>query len=97
MLAQQFELDQTICQGERQRADLSGTTFTGGGVAGIIAAQQRGVSADQVASGCMAQKGYVLVLETDAAAKQQEFAEIAAEKARRETASAKPSVTAQKR
>jgi hypothetical protein len=96
VLAQQFEIDRTICQGERQRADLSGTTFTGGGLAGIAAAQQRSNSADQVASGCMAQKGYVLVLETEAAAKQQEFAEIAAEKARRE-AGAKPAVTAQRR
>src|ERR1043166_1103874 len=53
VLHQQFEMDRTICTGERQKAALSGVTVSAGGLAGAIAAQQRGVAADQVAQGCM--------------------------------------------
>jgi hypothetical protein len=35
VLNQQFEMDRTVCQGELQKADLSGVTFTGGGLAGV--------------------------------------------------------------
>jgi hypothetical protein len=90
VLRQQFEMDRTVCRGEMQKADLSGVTFTGGGLAGAVAAAERGQAAGQVAQGCMASKGYVLVREDEAPAKQQELAAIAAEKARREAAAAAP-------
>jgi hypothetical protein len=90
VLHQQFEMDRTVCNGETQKADLSGVTFTGGGLAGALAAVQRSEEAGQVGQGCMASKGYVLVREDQAGAKQQELAAIAAEKARREAAAAAP-------
>jgi hypothetical protein len=31
VLNQQFEMDRTVCQGELQKANLSGVTFAGGG------------------------------------------------------------------
>jgi hypothetical protein len=90
VMQQQFEMDRTVCQGEMNKADLSGVTFTGGGLAGAFAAAGRAQEAGQVGQGCMAAKGYVLVREDQAAAKQQELAAIAAEKARREAAAAAP-------
>ena len=41
--AQQFEMDGTVCLGERSKANLSGVTFAGGGLSGIAAAQNRSV------------------------------------------------------
>ena len=90
VLAQQFQMDRTVCLGEREKADLSGVTLSQGGFAGIVAAQNRLNAADTVAQGCMAQKGYVFVREDEAPAKQQELAAIAAEKARRDVAAAAP-------
>jgi hypothetical protein len=63
VLAQQFEMDRTICNGDLQKANLSGVTFAGGGVAGAIAAANRSEAAGQVGQGCMAERGYVLVRE----------------------------------
>lgn len=88
VLAQQFQVDKTVCLGEREKADLSGVTVTQGGIPGLVAAQNRANAADAVAQGCMAQKGYILVPADQAAAKSQELASIAAEKARRETEAA---------
>jgi hypothetical protein len=88
VLNQQFEMDRTICQGDLQKANLSGVTFTTGGLAGIAAASNRAAAAGQVGQGCMAEKGYVLVKEDDAPAKSQELAAIAAEKTRREAVAA---------
>jgi hypothetical protein len=90
VLNQQFEMDRTICNGDMQKANLSGVTFTGGGVPGVIAANNRTVAAGQVGQGCMAERGYVLVQQDQAAAKSQELAAIAAEKTRREAAAAAP-------
>jgi hypothetical protein len=90
VLNQQFEMDRTVCNGDMQKANLSGVTFTGGGLAGAVAAANRGEAASQVGQGCMAERGYVLVREDQTAAKQQELAAIAAEKARREAAAAAP-------
>jgi len=90
VLHQQFEMDRTVCQGELQKANVSGVTYTGGGLIGAMALAERSQSVDQVGQGCMAAKGYVLVREDQAAAKQQELAAIAAEKARREAAAAAP-------
>jgi hypothetical protein len=90
VLAQQFEIDRTVCLGERERADLSGVTVAQGGLIGMAAAQNRANAADAVAQGCMAQKGYILVPAEMAAAKSQELAAIAAEKVRREAVATTP-------
>jgi hypothetical protein len=86
VLSHQFQMARTVCLGEREKANLSGVTVTRGGLAGALAAQDRADSADQVGAGCMAEKGYVQVLEDEAEAKRQEFAAIEAEKARRDAA-----------
>jgi hypothetical protein len=96
VLVQQAELDRTICTGERSKAALSGVTFTGGGFAGAIAAQQRTVGADQVGQGCMAEKGYVLVQEDQAEAKRAELASIAEMKKQQEAAAIAPPVKPRK-
>src|SRR5262249_52538122 len=90
VLSQQFELDKTVCLGERQKADLSGVTVANGSLAGAIAAQERSNSANAVARGCMAQKGYQLVPEEQAEERLAENQTVAAEKARREAAAAAP-------
>jgi hypothetical protein len=90
VLNQQFDMDRTVCQGDMQKASLSGVTFAGGGLAGVAAQANRNEAAGQVGQGCMAEKGYVLVREDQAQAKSQELAAIAAEKARREAAAAPP-------
>jgi hypothetical protein len=90
VVTQQFQIDSTICLGEREKADLSGVTVTQGGFAGVVAAQNRAGAANAVARGCMAEKGYVQVREDEAPAKQQELAAIAVEKAKREAAAATP-------
>jgi len=45
-----FQLDRTVCQGERERADLSGVTVSQGGLAGAVAAVQRSNAADAVSA-----------------------------------------------
>jgi hypothetical protein len=90
VLNQQFEMDRTICQGQMQKANVSGVTFTGGGVAGAVAAADRSNAVGQVGQGCMAEKGYVAVPQDQVAERQQELAAIAAENARREAAAAAP-------
>ncbi|HML06612.1 MAG TPA: hypothetical protein VK430_00590 [Xanthobacteraceae bacterium] len=87
VLAQQFQIDKTICLGEREKADLSGVTVSQGGIAGIVAAQNRANAADAVAKGCMAEKGYVQVPEDQAEAQRQQFADVAAMKQQQQTAS----------
>jgi hypothetical protein len=49
VLQTQAELDSTSCLGERNKAALSGVTFTGGGLAGVAAAAERSNAADTVA------------------------------------------------
>jgi hypothetical protein len=88
VLRTQYELDATACLGERNKADLSGVTLTGGGFSGIIAAQNRANAADTVQRGCMAEKGYLLVPEDQAIQKQAELAAIAEEKRKQEAAAA---------
>ncbi len=94
---QQAQMDSTICQGERDKASLSGVTVTNGGMAGIAASIERNDAAGRVATACMAQKGYVLVPEEQADAKRQELAEIDAERKRRELATAAPVAVAKRR
>jgi hypothetical protein len=93
VLAQQFDVDRTVCLGERQKAAMSGTTFVNGSIAAAVAARDRGNSADAVASGCMAEKGYLLVPEDQAEQRRAEMAAVAEEKRRQEAASAAPPKT----
>jgi hypothetical protein len=60
-LSQQFDLDATVCQGERQKASMSGVQLNSGGLMGVAEAMERGQAADDVTKGCMAQRGYLLV------------------------------------
>lgn len=62
-LAQQFEVDQTICEGEMQKANLSGTQFCRGLADCIITGAARGNAMSVVGKGCMAQRGYLLMPE----------------------------------
>ena len=79
-LTQQFNRDNAICQSERHRG--------GGGhdsrYTDNIAAQGDAVQ------DCMEEKGYIVVMERDADARQQELAAKVAEKARREAEAAAP-------
>jgi hypothetical protein len=79
VLSQQFQLDKTVCLGNREKADLSGVTVSGGGLAGAIAAQNRSQAADAVFVGCMAEKGYMLTTADKAAALTAENAAVAAQ------------------
>jgi hypothetical protein len=85
---QQFEMDRTVCQGELQKANLSGSVRDWSAVGRVTAVSQ-------VGQGCMAEKGYVLVPVDQVAVRQQELAAVAAEKARREAAAAAPPPPAQ--
>jgi hypothetical protein len=78
VLAQAYEQDHAICLGERQKANLSGVTLSGGGFGGLAAQMQREGDADVVMRGCMAQRGYAYVPEAEAAAKLAQFRETAA-------------------
>jgi hypothetical protein len=73
VLNQQFEMDRTICNGDMQKANLSGVTFAGGGLVGVAAANNRNAAMGQVGQGCMAEKGYVIVRVDQAGAKSQEL------------------------
>jgi hypothetical protein len=90
VLAQQFDVDRTVCLGERQKAALSGVTFANGGFAAAVAAQERGNSADAVAKGCMAEKGYLMVPEDQAEERRAEMAAVAEEKRKQEAAATAP-------
>ncbi|SRR5581483_4006420 len=78
VLAQQAEVDQTICRGEMQKANVSGVTFTNGGIAGAVAAGNRANAVADVMKGCMAEKGYVLTTEDQAEAMSAQLAANAA-------------------
>jgi hypothetical protein len=69
-----------------------------GVLAGVAASIERGKAADTVAQGCMAEKGYLLVPEAQAAERQAELAAIAAQKRQQEIAANQPPApTKQKR
>jgi hypothetical protein len=93
VLAQQFDVDRTVCLGERQKAALSGVTIGSGGWAAAVAAQDRSNSADAVAKGCMAEKGYLLVPEEEAETRRAEMAAVAEEKRKQEAAATTPPKT----
>jgi len=72
-------------------------TIANGGFAAAMAAQERGSSADAVARGCMAEKGYLLVPADQADAKSAELAAIADQKRKQEAAAAAPAPQAKPR
>jgi hypothetical protein len=88
VLAQQFDVDRTVCLGERQKATLAGVTIANGTLGAALAAQERGNSADAVAKGCMAEKGYLMVPEAEAETRRAEMAAVAEEKRKQEAAAA---------
>jgi len=75
-LQQVFETDKLICEAERQKANLSGVTISNGGY-GVFAQKERQAAAETVFRGCLAQKGYVMVREDQAIAKNAEFIAVA--------------------
>jgi hypothetical protein len=65
VIARQFEVDRTICRGESQKANASGTVIAGGGglagaLAGAAAVENRSEALADVYVGCMAQRGYLV-------------------------------------
>ena len=98
VLARQFELDRTVCDGDTGKAGLvalNPVTPDGGYYNGSVAAQ-RGALSGNVMRGCMAQKGYVLVREDEASSKAAEFAAASAEQARREASVKEPTSSARR-
>lgn len=72
-LASQFEVDKVVCEGEMSKANLSGTQFCRGIIDCASQSVARSEAVMVVAKGCMAQRGYILVPETEAEAKSAEF------------------------
>ena len=84
-LEQQGQIDKTICLGQTQQSALGmPVVYTGGGLAGALDAAaiqgQRQASLTDVAKGCMAQKGYVQVRESDAPERLAEYQKTAAQR-----------------
>jgi len=80
-LQQQYQIDKTICAGETQKANMSGVTVVPQGIIPqAIAQAQRDDAATDVAKGCMAQHGYMLVPEKQADAYAAQARAIAAAK-----------------
>jgi hypothetical protein len=75
-----LQVDQAVCVGERQKAHMSGVTFSSGSVGAVIAEIDRNNSADAVLAGCFAQRGYVIVPADKADAEAAKFRELAAAK-----------------
>lgn len=98
VLSHAYETDHAVCIGERQKANLSGTTFHGGGLANaIVAHAERQAQADDVMAGCLAQKGYVIVAEEEAETKLAHYRAVAEASAQRNgnaSTSAAPITTA---
>jgi len=77
-VAQQFEIASTVCMGERAKARMSGVQLCREGLDCLVQTIDRGLAADAVARGCMAQQGYLQVPEEQAAAKAAELRAAAA-------------------
>jgi hypothetical protein len=67
-LVKQFEIDKTICEGEMQKANLSGSSYCSGVGDCIATGIARGSAMAVVGKGCMAQRGYLLTPDPDAPA-----------------------------
>jgi len=60
VLVKQFEVDKIVCEGEMQKANLSGSSYCRGLVDCVGTGIARNQSMEVVGKGCMASKGYVL-------------------------------------
>lgn len=60
-IAQQFEIDSTICKGQVQQTNMVATPIMYGGLIGAIQQIERNTAVVDVVKGCMASRGYVLV------------------------------------
>ena len=78
VLTQQFDLDRAACLGQAQQARIAGVTFASGTIAGAVAQGQRDAAAVDVGKGCMADRGYMSVPESQADQKLAENARVAA-------------------
>ncbi len=72
-LLQQFEIDRTVCVGETQKAAVGApVVYSNGSLVSEISAasvnQQKSDALNDVLKGCMAQKGYIAVKKSEAAA-----------------------------
>ncbi|EXL08584.1 hypothetical protein BG46_01530 [Brucella anthropi] len=72
-LAQQFQIDSTVCKGETQKSAVGApVVYSNGSIASEVSAAvvsgQQGAALNDVLKGCMAQKGYMLVPKDQAAA-----------------------------
>lgn len=73
-LQQKIEIDKTICRGETQKAGLAGQQQIYGTLTTqIIAAQAREQQLNDVAKGCMAERGYLRVPLAEAEARAEAF------------------------
>lgn len=63
LLAQQLEVDKTVCQGEVGKASLSSNDTCSGLIPCMQAREVYRRDTKQVLKGCMAQRGYLLVSE----------------------------------
>jgi hypothetical protein len=68
-LQQQLELDKIACNGEMQKAGLSGTQFCRGLADCMVASSIRGGQMESVGKGCMADRGYLFVSADEAEAR----------------------------
>ena len=64
-LVQQFEIDKAICEGEMSKANMGGTQFCRGIIDCAAQSQQRGQGMQVVGRGCMAERGYIYVPESE--------------------------------
>ena len=93
VLKHAYDVDEAICKGEMQKANLSGVTLTNGGLAGLVSQIERQAAVTEVMRGCLAQKGYVVVREDEAATKNVEFQAIAEAAAQQQLAARRSEIT----
>ncbi|ANV23051.1 hypothetical protein BA939_03295 [Rhizobium sp. S41] len=77
-LLQQYEIDKTICMGEAQKSAVGAPMVYSNGsfaseVNASIVRNQQGNALQDVAKGCMAQRGYLLVPKAQAPAMAEQF------------------------
>lgn len=75
-LEAQYLVDKAVCEGEAHKANMSGTIFADGSLAGLAASSSRAREAKSVAVGCMAGRGYLSVPVEEADARLAELAAI---------------------
>jgi len=77
VLQHAYETDEAICRSEMQEASMSGSTFSNGSLASLVNQMERQDLATEALRRCLAQKGYVIVRQDEAAAKSAEFQTVA--------------------